>query len=431
MSMSLAYHVIEIFTSEEARYKGAPLHRAIVQFVREQKMAARCIVQRGISGCYENGEIATQGVEILSYNMPLKIEIILPAPELNAVLPVIEEMVTDGIVVVEDMRVCSHRVASHLIPRQLRVRDAMTPSPSRVTAGTPLSEVVRLILRGQFNAVPVVDDAERPVGIVTQGDLIHKGGMPVRKGLLAEFDEGQVREIVSAMDKNRIADIMSKPVVTIPVDAPLDRAVGMMIQRHVKRIPVVDQSGTLVGILARFDIFKAIGRETPDWRALQSRRVELGSVHAVRDIMQRQTPTVRPDAPLEEVIRVIDTSDIQRAAVVDADGRFLGLISDSALLGLMSKHRGGVWDYLVSKLPFSEIGKHRRELLDQLRAHTAADVMKKDVVVVAEDTLIDEAIRLFTEKNIKRLPVIDAHERFLGIVSRDDVLRLGVSTTVT
>jgi len=76
--MALKYNVIEIFTSEEAKYGGQSLYSAVVQYISRLKIAARCVVSRGIEGCYENGEMATQHILVLSYNMPVKIEIILP-----------------------------------------------------------------------------------------------------------------------------------------------------------------------------------------------------------------------------------------------------------------------------------------------------------------------------------------------------------------
>ena len=72
----LQYKKIEIFTSEEARWEGRPLYAAIVQFVHDLKIAARCLVTRGIEGSYESGEIATGRLEVLSYNMPVRITIV-------------------------------------------------------------------------------------------------------------------------------------------------------------------------------------------------------------------------------------------------------------------------------------------------------------------------------------------------------------------
>ena len=132
------YKKIEIFTSEEARWQGQPLYAAVVQFVHDLKIAARCLVTRGIEGSYESGEIATGRLEVLSYNMPVRITIIVPAVESERILSKAEEMVADGIVAVQDLKVISHKTRGLLIPRHTRVRDVMTPAPKRVELDTPL-----------------------------------------------------------------------------------------------------------------------------------------------------------------------------------------------------------------------------------------------------------------------------------------------------
>jgi len=429
--MPMKYNVIEIFTSEETRYHGKPLHEAIVQYIRSLKLAARCITTRGIAGCYENGEVATQNILILSFNMPLKIEIILPSPELNLVLPTIEEMVTDGIVVVEDMEIRCHKTKKSLIPRQIRVKDVMTPAPQRVTESTSLREVIQLLLSSDFNGVPVVDRENRPIGIITQGDLISRAGMPVRLGLLEEFEREKVDTLLNSFNHRTTGEILSRPVTIIQEDKQLTEAVNLMLKHQFKRLPVVDSSGKLVGMLARLDILRTITHEAPDWKAIRERNVVVHDARFVRDIMRRDTHTVLPDAPIEDVIKVIDTSDIQRVAVVDKDGKFLGLISDRDLLGKFSNHRAGLWDYLVSKIPFFEVGQRYKELLRQLQNSKAADVMKIELVTVQEETSIDDAIKLMAEKGLKRLPVLDSSRVFKGMVSRDSLLRAGFSDQIS
>jgi len=54
----LNYKAIEIFTSEEARYRKKPVADAVMQYIKDLKIAARCIVTRGVAGCYESGEVA-------------------------------------------------------------------------------------------------------------------------------------------------------------------------------------------------------------------------------------------------------------------------------------------------------------------------------------------------------------------------------------
>jgi CBS domain-containing protein len=424
--MPLKYNVIEVFTSEEARWQGIPVWNAIVDHVRKSGTAARCMVSRGLAGCYENGEIASNKIEILSFNMPIKVEVILPAAELDAVLPGVEDIVTDGVVVVEDMEVRLHRTQKRLIARQLRVKDAMTAPPQTVSEQTSVSDVIRLLLGNEFNAVPVVDPAGHPVGIISQGDLISRAGMPVRLGLLAQLERHQVEEFLETVSHRTAGEIMTKPVTTVQEDKRLSEAVDVMLKHRLKRLPVVNSQNEIVGVIARSDVFHIITREAPDWKAIRAQNVFVDNVTLVRDIMRRDTHTAHPDTSVEEVVRLIDDSDIQRVAVVDDDGRLLGLISDANLLGLFSEHRAGIWDYLIRKLPFTELARRHRELVEQTRASKAADVMKTDLLTVHEDTRIEDAIKIMAEHSIKRLPVVDENGVFKGMVSRDSVLRAGL-----
>jgi len=94
--VSIAYCSITILTNEEARWKGRPLHDAVVNLVRGRKIAVRRHVTRGIAGCYENGEVATHSIVDLSANLPLEIRIVLPAAEVETLLSDLEPMVSEG-----------------------------------------------------------------------------------------------------------------------------------------------------------------------------------------------------------------------------------------------------------------------------------------------------------------------------------------------
>ena len=111
---------------------------------------------RATAGCYETGEIASQNLLTISYNMPVKIEIILPATEAESVLAALEDLVTDGIVAVAgDLDVRAYKTRQNLIPRQIKVRDVADDRPTRVRPETPVSDVVRLLLGAVFTGVPV------------------------------------------------------------------------------------------------------------------------------------------------------------------------------------------------------------------------------------------------------------------------------------
>jgi CBS domain-containing protein len=427
--MSISYTVIELFTSEEARWgKGAAIVPGVIEYVAGLKIGARCMVTRGIAGSYENGELATARIEVLGANMPLKIEIVLPTSEAQRVLNDLAGNIAEGVIMVGERRAVAHGVHARLIPRHLKVRDVMTPNPVSAHEDTPAREIIARLLPGDFHALPVVDTRNKPVGIITQNDLIRRGNIPIRLGILADLLRGteQPGELPEAMMSMHASAIMTAPAVVVRDDMPLARAVELMLGKSLKRLPVVDADGALVGMLARLDVFRTVTRQTPDWKAMQGQRIRIEGMDTVRDILRRDVQTVAPDTPIEQVLAVIDENDIQRVAVVDAAGRLLGLISDRDLLARFSAQRPTLWQLLLDKTPLLKSVRARHDVLAAAAAQTAREVMKTDLVSVREDTTIPEAVALMTRHALKRLPVVDDHGLFKGMISRDAVLRAGI-----
>lgn len=421
--MSISYSLIEVFTSEDIRVHGKPVWNAVVDYVAKSSIAARCIVLRGFAGCYESGEVAADNIEILSYNMPVKIEIILPTAELESLLPGIEEIVIDGIIAVSSRDVRQHRSQRQLIPRQMKVRDAMTSKPETISKETPASDIIRLLLANNFNTVTVVDLANHPIGIVTQGDLISRAQMPVRLGLLPRFDKGQVEEYLKSISGLNAVDIMTKPVITVSDDKRLTEAVDLMLSNHLKRLPVVNKDDEMIGVLARVDIFRAITQTSSAQMTLDDSILATGDDLNVGSIMRRDIQTVHPETSIETILHVIDKGDIQRVAVVDENGRMLGMIFDIDLLELFADPTIGVWENVMQHIPFTLIATKHAETR---KAKRADDVMRDNMITITEDTPVENAVILMTEKGIKRLPVVDKDGVFLGMISRDSVLRSAI-----
>ena len=416
----LLYKAIEIFTSELARCQGKPVAESVIQYVRSLKIAARCIVTKGIAGCYESGEVATGRMEILSYNLPIRIYIVLPAAECERVLAGLDPLVGEGIIALHDLQVVGHRARNAFFPRQLRVRDAMTANPQSITAAASLGEAARLLLSSVFTGLPVVDERQRPLGVITQGDLIQKGKMPLRLGLLAESGQDRREAVLAQLAKHRAEEAMTAPAITIAEDQPLAGAVDLMLERQIKRLPVVDEGGRLTGMLSRLDIFRTVMREAPDWNAFRAQNIKVTHLKSVGDILRRDSHAVTPDTPIDEVIRVIGSNDIQRVAVVDGQGKLLGLISDRDLLCYFKQDQSGIWGALTKIKSGPEC---------RLSGTQAAAVMQTDLITIKESHTVEEAIALMTEKALKRLPVVDADGRFKGMISRDSLLRTGYGAT--
>jgi len=115
-------------------------------------------------------------------------------------------------------------------------QDVMTKNPSTCSTQSPVVEAAQLMEREGVGAIPVCENG-RLEGIVTDRDIA-------------------VRVVASGKDprQTRIADVMTRDPECVKADEPIDRALEMMESRQVRRIPVIDGAGKLVGIIAQADI---------------------------------------------------------------------------------------------------------------------------------------------------------------------------------
>ncbi|MFE0642709.1 CBS domain-containing protein [Streptomyces sp. NPDC058877] len=120
--------------------------------------------------------------------------------------------------------------------RHRSVADLMTPTAVAVQRGTSFKEIARLLDEYGVTAVPVVDEEDRPVGVVSEADLLRrhttKGGASTAEGM------------------------MSSPVVTARPSWTAIEAARLMERHRVKRLPVVDAEGRLIGVLSRSDLLR-------------------------------------------------------------------------------------------------------------------------------------------------------------------------------
>lgn len=138
----------------------------------------------------------------------------------------------------------------------------------------------------------------------------------------------------------------------------------------------------------------------------------------VADVMTKDVVTVREDTPLAGVVSVLIDHERRSVPVLDADRRVVGIITNGDLVeraGLRAR---------VHLLPALGADTVRAEIDDLARdRRTARDIMTSPAVTVGPGTSIRDAAHLMTTRRLKRLPVVDADGRLVGIVSRVDLLR--------
>ena len=422
--MALEYRVIEIYTSEGSVSRGAPVYERVVEYVQGLNTSARCLVFKAVGGGYETGETASSKVLDLSYNMPLKIEIVVPAAESEQILADLDRIVVDGLLGVRGLTVLSNKTKGRLLSPRLLVRDLMTPDPVRVREDDSLDNILAALLSSTFTGVPVVDDQNRVVGVLSQTDMIYRAGMPLRLALMAGARD-RIEEIKRGLSHRLAKDIMNSPPVCIDEKAPATRAVAAMIEKGVKRLPVTDDSGKLIGIVSRTDIFKAVTRASATAEKSREQSAVFENVRQVSDIMEPAPATVRPDEPVEEVIRLIHARGVIRVWVTDRDGRLLGMISDRNLLAAFHEEHPGIWELLCRVMPSRDKKACFRDFGAKLRRKTAGEIMKTDIVSAKEGAPVEEAIEIMTKKEFRRLPVVGEDGKLKGVVSRETLLRKG------
>jgi CBS domain-containing protein len=162
----------------------------------------------------------------------------------------------------------------------MHARDVMISPVITVKPSTAVEEVARLFLEKKITAAPVVDDAGKLVGIVSEGDLLHRveaGTERRRSWWLQAFveDDTLAAEYVRAHGR-KVSDVMSRSVIAAAPHTPLHEIATTMEKNGVKRLPVVE-NGQLVGIVSRSNLLQAVasGRKlieiTPSDKAIRDR----------------------------------------------------------------------------------------------------------------------------------------------------------------
>jgi CBS domain-containing protein len=171
----------------------------------------------------------------------------------------------------------------------------------------------------------------------------------------------------------KVSDVMTRIPVTVSPDASLEDAANLMVRTRVSGLPVVDLEGAVVGMITEGDLLRRVELGTagrsPGWLTalLAPGRAAHDYVRThgcrIREIMTSNVISTSPDAPLSEVVSVMENQQIKRIPVLQK-GRLVGIISRSDLLRvlatLLSEHPAIAppSDAELRKRVLAEIGKH-------------------------------------------------------------------------
>ncbi len=148
------------------------------------------------------------------------------------------------------------------------VREIMTTEVVAVRRDTSVNEIAKLMGERDISGIPVVDESNRVVGIVTELDMIVRNTRLEMPAFIQILDlariplerPGHYRDRLRHMLGAQAADIMTEQVITISPDAEAKDLAELMVKRRLNPVPVVED-GVLVGIVSRADLIRMMARE--------------------------------------------------------------------------------------------------------------------------------------------------------------------------
>lgn len=399
-----------IYIGESDRWRGKPLYAAILETLKAKGIAG-ATVTRGVAGFGAHSRIHTAAILRLSEDLPLRIEVIDSPEKVEMALELISPMVREGLITVENVQVVryTHRYLNPL-PADKPITEVMTREVISLNPKMPIAEAWDRMLERSIKAMPVVDDNLLVLGMLTDEDLINRAGLLTHLSVASRLDEQTLKDQMAGIRTSslRVEDVMTKPAITVQASESLGVAASRMAKHGIKRLPVVDDAGKMVGVVSRVDILQQVVDITTKTHKLQ---IPSGASLTIRQVMYPEVPVVESDCDLATIVAALVESGMRRLIVVDAKNRPVGLISDSDVVSRVQPHeRHGVLQALRGgSAPASNV--------------TAQELMSPVVLTAGEDTPIVEAAQQMLSQHRKWLVVVDREEKTLGLVDRQILLK--------
>lgn len=262
------------------------------------------------------------------------------------------------------------------MPQALLVADFSSPSIVTVTLEDPLEHAYRVILEHRISAVLVVGRDGKALGVLSRRDLLEVGRVTAR-----------VRNRPSSLvlPAQACGDLMSRPVIHVGGQAPVEEAARLMLDRKVHRVFVLDESGMPTGVFSSRDAMGAVRAARIDTPI-----AEMASPHVV---------TLPIHHTLVEAAAVLEAAGVTGAVVVD-DGLPVGTFGEAELL----------------------VG---RDLPPETRVE---DVMEPSLLLLPGRTPMFRAASFAMSTTARRIGVVDGHHHVHGIITGMDFCRALAAT---
>ncbi len=146
-------------------------------------------------------------------------------------------------------------------------KEIMTTNVVIVNEDTTIDEVSKIFVEKNISGLPVVNQYQKLVGVISEGDLVYKQ-KPVKPPLfinlfdgLIPVDRKEFQEDMKRIAAYKVGELMSKPPVYAYEDTPVSEIASLIIDRKINRVPIVNEVQEVVGIITRHDLVRSMVSE--------------------------------------------------------------------------------------------------------------------------------------------------------------------------
>ena len=256
---------------------------------------------------------------------------------------------------------------------------------------TPVYDAVQIMSRQGFRRIPISDPGTRRLlGIITATDIVNYFGGGDKFQIIQQKYEGSFYKAINEPVKS----VMTHNAVSVLVTADLRDAVGVMVERNVGGLPVVDDEGKIWAIITERDIIDLF----------------MGKISGVRveEEMSTKILTANPSTTIFEAVRTMTSQGFRR----------LPIVSDRKLAGIMTVM--DIVRYFGSKKVFEHL---RAGTITQVLQTPIMEVAAQKVVTVEPQMDVGVAAKLMRDNNIGALPVVE-DGKLVGIITERDFFKV-------
>lgn len=273
---------------------------------------------------------------------------------------------------------------------QLRAK-AVSKRPIKLEPKQTLYDARNAMLSHRISRIVVAKDS-RPLGIITEKD--------VARFLYRDASSRRLEEI-------RLDEVMTEKLITVDEHTDLKKCAKLMLDKEISSLIVTDGKGLLKGIFTKSDL---VGAYVKHYSGKQ----------VVADYMTRRVFTVAPDEATHMVLLIMANNRVSRVVVV-RNRKPVGIITGRDLLPLSALF--GPDTYETIRKAFASHKKADILIPSGISAvFLARDVMKYDPITISKDSDLADAARIMTKKGVSGLPVVDAKNDLVGIVTKTDII---------